>query len=97
MLIEYSRPHRPAGWETTTLTSTTAGTLTIPTDARYAKIKVLTQAVRYRDDGTAPSSVLGYSVAANGEIDLISYEQMENFKIIAQESGAVLEILYYKV
>lgn len=97
-MIQYDKPHKPAGFEKITLSSTaTTSGLTIPDDARYAKVKVLTQAIRYRDDGTEPTSIVGYSIAANGEFELISYEQLDAFKAAAQANGAVLEILYYKV
>lgn len=100
MLIDYSKPHKPAGWEAITLYTGTEGTakgLTIPTDARYAKIKVVDNAIRFRDDGTDPTSAVGYSISANGEIELISYEQMEGFKAVSQDTAGGLEILYYKV
>ena len=95
-MVEYSRPSRPAGFESISLTTATVGSLTIPTDARYAKVKVLTQAVRVRLEGT-PTSLSGFSVAANGEIDLISYDELAGFKAVAQVNGAVLEVLYYKI
>jgi hypothetical protein len=98
MYIEYTRPHKPAGFQAiATLTNATAQALTIPTDARYAKVRVVAQPIRWRDDGTNPTSQSGYEVAANGEIDLISREQLAGFKAIAKSTNAGLEILYYKI
>lgn len=97
-MIDYTRPSTPAGFESISLADTsTVHTLTIPTDARYAKVKALTQAVRVRLDSTSPTSLSGFSIAANGEIDLISYDELAGFKAVAQVNGAVLEVLYYKI
>jgi hypothetical protein len=98
MFIEYLRPHKPAGFvAVATVTNATAQSLTIPTDARYAIVKVLAQPVRYRDDGTAPTSVSGYEVLANGTIELISREQLAGFQVIAKDTSAGLEVLFYKI
>lgn len=96
-MIEYTRPSTPAGFQTITLANTASvGTLTIPTDSRYARVQVRTQAVRVNLAGT-PTSLVGFSIAANGEIELMSYKELAGFKAVAQANGAVLEILYYKI
>mgnify|MGYP001061479688 CR=1 FL=1 len=100
MLIQYDKPQVPAGFESITLYTGTEGTpkgLTVPSGARFAKIKVVDQTIRYRDDGTDPTSTVGYSVAANGEVDVYSREQLENFKAVSKDTAGGLEILYYKV
>jgi len=98
MRIEYLRPYKPAGFQAiATLTSATVQGLTIPTDARYAKVRVVSQPIRWRDDGTNPTSASGYEVAANGEIELISREQLAGFKAVAKDTSAGLEVLFYKI
>jgi len=98
MYVEHTKPPISAGFEAVnSIDNATAKTLTVPDAARYAIVKVITAAIRFRDDGTAPTSASGYSVAANGEIELTSRYQLDNFKVIAVDSGASLEVLYYKL
>jgi hypothetical protein len=98
MKVEYPKPPIPAGYEAVaSIDNATAKTLTVPDDARYAIVKAITAAVRFRDDGTAPTSASGYSIAANGEVELTSAKQLENFKVIAVDTTASLEVLYYKL
>jgi len=99
MYVEYSHPPIPAGYQQLTVTSA-AGGLTVPTDARYAIIKVASGSGRYRDDGTNPTSQSGYPVTTDDEIKLISADQLADFKAILTtdlEDYATFEILYYKI
>jgi hypothetical protein len=98
MEVKHIKPPVPAGFEAVaSIDNATAKTLTVPTGARHAVIKAITAAVRFRDDGTAPTSVAGYSIAANGEIELTSKKQLDDFKVIAVDGTASLEVLYYKL
>lgn len=99
MYVEYSHPPIPAGYQKLSVTSA-AGGLTVPTDARYAIIKVASGSGRYRDDGTDPTSQSGYPVTTNDEIKLISAKQLDAFKAILTtdiEDYATFEVLYYKL
>jgi hypothetical protein len=85
--------YTPLGYQQ--ITAVPTGTiLTVPTGARMAQICVSTQAVRYRDDGTAPTATVGYPVAAatcftySGSLPAITF--------IQQTGTAVLDILYYR-
>lgn len=98
MLVDYTKPPIPAGFATVdSIDSATAKGLTVPTDARYAVVKAITAAVRFRDDGTNPTSLVGYSIAQNGEIILTSAKQLSAFKVIAQDTTASLEVVFYKL
>ena len=68
--------------------------LTVPTGARMAQICVETQAVRYRDDGTAPTASVGMPQAAatcfqySGSLPAIQFIQVTG--------TAVLDVSYYR-
>ena len=98
--IEFIKPPIPAGFQASgDITSTSGGlfALTIPTGACYAIVKAITQPLRFRDDGTNPTSMIGRSLAANDVIELTSRKQMADFKLIAQGTSGAAEILYYKL
>ncbi len=98
MLIQYDRPHKPAEYSAVaTITSATAVELTAPTGARYAVVKVISNPIRVRDDGTAPTSVSGFSLEVGDIVNLLSREQIAGFKAIAQDGNAGLEISYYTI
>lgn len=89
----------PCGYQQiTTLTASTA--LTIPTTICAAGLPTLaviiaeTQAVRYRDDGTAPTAAVGQPLAVGVEL---RYEgALSKIRFIEQTSAAKLNISYYK-
>ncbi|MCK9320151.1 hypothetical protein [Methanoculleus sp.] len=98
MLVEHTKPPIPAGYvAVASVTNATAQALTVPDDARYAIVKAITAPVRFRDDGTEPTSVSGYSVATNGEVILTSRKQLDDFRVIAVDTTASLEVLFYKI
>ena len=98
MDVKHPKPPVPAGFElSASVTSTAVVTLTVPDDVRYALVKVITAPIRFRDDGVAPTSVSGFTVATSGEIELTSREQIDGFQAIAVDSAATLEVLYYKL
>lgn len=87
----------PCGYQQ--LTVTTLQSLTIPAACNgapvLAVIKVETQAVRYRDDGTAPTSSVGMPVAVTDAP--IYYEgTISALQFIAQVSGGVVDVSYYR-
>jgi len=83
----------PLGYQQLSV-SGTAATLTVPTGATTALISVSTQAIRYRDDGVAPTAGAGFPVSAGSVINYCV--QLAAFQAIAQTGTAVLDILYYK-
>jgi len=96
--IEFVKPPIPAGFQASgDITSATVFSPTIPTGAAYAIVKAITQPLRFRDDGTDPTSMIGRSLAANDVIEITSRKQLANFKLIAQGTSGAAEILYYKL
>jgi hypothetical protein len=96
--IEYKYPKTPAGYQALPVGST-AVKLTVPTGTRYATVKVMTNDIRYRDDGpTAVNNTTGgISVAKGTVMELHSREQIDGFKAISTGATGMLEIAYYKL
>lgn len=77
------------------ITSLAAATaLTVPAGTAFALIVPETQAVRWRDDGTDPTSTVGMPLAAGTELQ---YDAMSltRLKFIEQTASAKLNISYY--
>lgn len=78
----------------TSLTSSTA--LTVPAGAKFALIQAETAAVRYRDDGTAPTSTVGMWLAptsATAYIALWYTGKLEKLRFIS--ATGILNVSYY--
>jgi len=87
---------KPCGYEQITVSSTAVG-LTVPKGASRAIVTVEAQPLRYRDDGTDPSSTVGVLCQANLRFELESRYSMLAFKAIRQGgTDAVLSVSYYK-
>lgn len=87
------RADRALGYQQiTSLAVATA--LTVPAGAAKAHIKVAAQAVRYRDDDTAPTAAVGYPLAVGAE--LIYTGDLARIRFIEQVASATLDILYYQ-
>lgn len=83
----------PLGYQQ--LNVTTAATLTVPAGATFAFITVETSPVRYRDDGVAPTTGIGWPVTV-GQHLLYSATAISTLQFISQTGTATLDILYYK-
>lgn len=82
------------GTENVTVTTATASTLTIPTNAKSAKIYVDAgaddAAVRFTIDGTTPSNNNGIQVNQGGTIDICKAADLAGFRILAlDEDGNI--------
>lgn len=67
----------------------------VPADADYAEIKVSGQAVRWRDDGTDPTTSVGIPQAVN---DVVEYTgDLSAIRFIGAVTGAVLDVSFYKI
>jgi hypothetical protein len=53
-----------------------------------------TQAVRWRDDGTAPSASVGMPIAT--AVALVYQGDLTTIQFIEQTSGAVLNVSFYR-
>lgn len=83
---------RPLGYQQ--IADVSASTvLTVPAGAILALIQPESQAVRWRDDGTAPTATVGYPLPVGGELEATG--QLDRFKFIEQVSGAKLNVVYY--
>lgn len=83
----------PLGYQQITSLSAAAA-LTVPTGATSAVIVAEAQAVRYRDDGTAPTSSVGIPMAVGAVLQYTG--RLSAIKFIEQTSGAKLNISYYR-
>lgn len=71
-----------------------ATNLTPPAGATSAVIQASTQAVRYRDDGVAPTATVGQPLAINQQFTYSG--PLTVIQFIQQTSGAILDVTYYK-
>lgn len=70
-----------------------AATLTVPAGATIALIVAETQAVRWRDDGTAPTASVGMPLATGVSL---SYDgDLRAIRFIQQTASATLNVSYY--
>ena len=82
----------PLGYQQ--LTVTTVESLTVPPGATCAVITAEMTAVRYRDDGTAPTASIGMPLAIG---QVLEYgDTLSALKFIAQSAGGVIDISYYR-
>lgn len=70
-----------------------AASLTVPAGATFARIICQAQAVRWRDDKTAPTAAVGMPLAVG---TLLEYDgDLKNIQFIEQAASAALNIAYY--
>jgi hypothetical protein len=67
--------------------------LTVPTGAVYCIIQTEAQAIRWRDDGNAPTAAIGYPLAVGAE--LVYTGQLDAFRLIQIAATATIDITYY--
>lgn len=84
----------PKGYQQLTVADEAIG-LTVPAGATRAVIKVIAQPVRFRNDGTNPTTTVGYPLVATEVIELTSQGLSEAKFIRSTGSSATLEVLYY--
>jgi len=101
LLQAFINDRNAIGKQTLTVT-TNAQSLTPTSGATYARLQVestnTTDAIRYYEEGSAPTASAGW-VQANGFVmELTTAENIKNFKVIKGTGGGttVLNITYYK-
>lgn len=77
----------------TTAALASAVGLTVPAGAQAAIIQVNTQNVRWRDDGTNPTSTVGMRLRSGSEF--LYTGELSKIKFIREASGAILNVSYY--
>jgi len=86
---------KPLGYEQITV-STTAKTLTIPSGAVRAVLVAEAQPLRYRVDGTSPTSTVGFLVASGIPFELYGSVTLDQFRTIRSGgTDSVLSVHYY--
>ena len=87
--------YTPLGYQQlAAVTSATALSLTVPNASRIAQICVGATAVRYRDDGTAPTSSLGMTAAAAGCFQYSA--ALTAIQFISVSTTTTLDVSYYR-
>ena len=80
------------GYQQITSLSASAA-LTVPSGATLALIVPETQNVRWRDDGTDPTSSIGMPIVVGASL---SYDgDLKNIRFIQQTASATLNVSYY--
>lgn len=94
----YAGPVNPLGYcQLTSLASSTQLSACpggIPAGAHVADIIVESQAVRYRDDGTAPTSTVGMPLAISTD-KVFTLNDLSALRFIEQAASAKLSISFY--
>lgn len=79
------------------LTTSSAQGLTAPTGATIAVITVSGNAIKYRDDGTAPTTTLGVTLpVTTSGLPFIYQGTLSKIQFISTTGTATLDILYYR-
>lgn len=84
------------GVDASTLLSTITvnGVVGIPEGTALVVIVCTAQAVRWRDDGTAPTAAVGQPLAAGVEMRYTA-RGLRNLRFISQVAGAILDCTFY--
>jgi hypothetical protein len=78
------------------LVTASCSTGSVATQATIAEVCVSVASIRYRDDGTAPTTTLGVPVGAGVCFPYsISEGGMSALQMIQQTAGAIVDILFY--
>ena len=86
-----------SGFQSLTPNSTTASSLTAsPTTAEKAFITLETASVRFRLDGTSPTTTEGHLLTSGQNLTLNTPSQISNFRVISVSTHGVLKISYGK-
>ena len=85
---------QPLGYQQYTSLSSATNFSGYPDSATIAEIIVEGAAIRYRDDGVAPTASVGMPVAAGNAFQYSG--DLSAIQFIQQTSGAILNVSYYK-
>lgn len=90
-----SQSFAPLGYEQLSSLSS-AASLTVPAGANFALITAETAAVRWRDDGTAPTASVGMPMATS-DAPLQYSGTLSALQFIAQTGSPKLNVSYYRL
>lgn len=88
-------PINAKGYTQQSVTSLVASTLTVPSAAQMAVVEVETATIRYRDDGTAPTTAIGMPVTATSTVVVCGIGTLNAWKAIASGANAKLNTSFY--
>lgn len=83
---------QPCGYEQ--IPCDTVQSLTVPANARWALFRAEAQTVRIRDDGTDPTSSVGFPLLTTHDA-LMYIGNLSGVRCIAATAGGILNVLYY--
>lgn len=95
------------GHQQITLSTGTVSSLSIPsgrttlypsgrTTLVGCMINVETQNARYRDDGVAPTSLVGFNIkTTDPPLQVVGLARLKAMQFLAASSGAILNVAYY--
>lgn len=83
------------GYQQLTVAGTSIGFATVPPGAEAAHIVIETAAIRWRDDGVAPTGAVGMPMAAGDELMYVG--DLSSIRFIRQSGSAVLNVTFYSV
>lgn len=86
----------PLGYRQINLTASTAVTISnLVPGTIVAQLKMETAGSRYRDDGIDPTSTVGQPLDVGESLTYDAHMQGSDFRIIGQQDGAVLNVMFY--
>ena len=68
----------------------------IPANTRVAYITSETAAIRWRDDGTAPTTTVGYPLSSGGAQLVYSAAPLSALQMIAQSATTTVDVAFYQ-
>jgi hypothetical protein len=83
---------KPVGYQQITAPSTNTA-LTVPSGASCALIQAELQNIRWRDDGTAPTTAVGMQIAAGDSMLYVG--DLATIQVIQEASTGKVNITYY--
>ena len=89
----------PLGFQQLTATQlASAVSLNVPAGANFAVISVETAAVRFRDDGAAPTAAIGVLLVptSDGTLPFEYWGNLSAIQFIAQTGSPIVNVSYYK-
>lgn len=90
----YEGQREPNGFQRITTLSSSIGLTPPLPGSRLAIIRTETQDIRWRDDGTNPTSTIGLLMSV-GDVFLYTGD-LSKFKMIETAASAVVQVSYYK-
>lgn len=73
----------------------TAASLTVPDGAQRALMVSQSKDVRWRDDGTSPTTTVGMLILTTADTPFEYLGDLSTFKVIEVDTSAKLDVSYY--